>query len=302
MTALAYQKQLRYTIKYALSHCMDGFVAQSKNGFQEPDYTAGIVHSLPSRLNGRFGLTVGGCFIHQSPRVSYQHPQLGSKSCELGDLLLVCRTRSSMGQFTNAALFQLKMANAATVTIASQSREDAQLYVYTNWPQFDWNAYRSGLGRQQYDICPKSVSPAARYLFVDKGPYPQFDTAEPARTMCTIGDEFAQYIFDMVRCRTGRLLSDETKCRKGGWSNLIWDILREMADPKTAVYNRSNISKQKEPRYQGDSLLGQIAASGVRGDLKVSSNGEITRTSLEADANGCEVDHFGVVVIDQEIR
>ena len=68
----AYRREIEKALGDALSDCMAEF---PKREFEEPDYTAGIALGVPKQMKKKGslpGLRFGGCFIHQSPRITYQ--------------------------------------------------------------------------------------------------------------------------------------------------------------------------------------------------------------------------------------
>ena len=111
---------------WELSHMLEAavsIVAQrvSVPHMQEPDYTAAIVTDFVnmaqhSRAFARARL--GGSYIHQRPKVTFDYNGV-PKTCELGDLLVLCRRIVDGESRYNAALMQLKMThgkNYPTIT------------------------------------------------------------------------------------------------------------------------------------------------------------------------------------------
>ena len=103
-TLRQYRNFVKNAIKRSLPDCMNRF-PQVK--FQEPDYTAGLTIGLPRLLNtarlARYGLRFGGCFIHQSPYVTYKDGNT-TVTRELGDLLVLCRELKDGVELFNAVL------------------------------------------------------------------------------------------------------------------------------------------------------------------------------------------------------
>ena len=75
------------------------------NSYQEPDYVAKLVTTLPGviktslrNLLPRRNIKVGGAFIHQKPLAHFVNPTYNRlPSPELGDLLVVCRELRASG-------------------------------------------------------------------------------------------------------------------------------------------------------------------------------------------------------------
>ena len=84
--------------------------------YQEPDYVAKLVTTLPSALKVSLQtllpartINVGGAFIHQKPLARFINPPKPKlKNPELGDLLIVCREQRASGMVYNALLLQAK--------------------------------------------------------------------------------------------------------------------------------------------------------------------------------------------------
>ena len=289
---------LRAAIRRALTSCVKSFPSPRRGKYEEPDYTAGIVTELPKVLNSRgskWGLKFGGCFIHQSPRISYKDDSGVSRSCELGDLLVVCHDIRE--DRYNAALLQLKMDAGAGVVIKPEFK---QLYVYTNWPVITWNKNGSS-----YCIVPKTASQGALYGVV----HPQKDkngkvvgarvnVASAASTIPVNGQSFEDYLYDVIDFRAGRtFVNDPQWMVCDGWSRLIVDLCKYM---KTAWYNRLNINARKVNRG-----VGGLFALLQRKDVNVLNMNEETESWKSEDSfseNNDGKGHLGVLYIERERR
>lgn len=258
----AYRREIEKALGEALSDCMAEF---PKREFEEPDYTAGIALGLPKYTAGIAlgvpkqmkkkgslpGLRFGGCFIHQSPRITYQYH--GKTSCELGDLLILYRDRTAKRERFNAALMQLKMADRTDID-AKQCR------VYTQWPPFDFGMAFSD--KPHYDVYPKTVTQGALYVFVHTETNLRFTVAAPNDRVYANGidirhgEPLEQYLSGFVTWTNGRTISDERCKREDSWSYLVWNLIDFLKDK---AFRRRNISqdnskntKERFDRRNGD--------------------------------------------------
>ncbi len=84
-------KTKRDDLKRALRMAIYGSI---QNGLDEPSTVAELTFQIPTYVNqlnliiGGFTLTVGGVFIHQTPKVTFSGI-VGQNSIEIGDLLLI---------------------------------------------------------------------------------------------------------------------------------------------------------------------------------------------------------------------
>lgn len=286
---------LRAAIRNALSSCLSGKTPM-KNSFGEPDFTAGIVLTLPNVLNqfsNKWGLQFGGCFIHQSPRITYSSILNQSCSCELGDLLILCRDQAC---HYNAVLLQLKMLKACDERMLSLTPDPKQLALYTKWPRFRWRRIN-----QSYDISPHTVTQGALYAVVHpvmtlngtKTSGARISMAMAAPSILTHGQPFEDYLYDFIGFRTGRTFVDlQNTGIPDEWSRLICDICSNL---KLRTFTRNNIGVINVPRCNGDffSLLPGIPVGGHR-------SGEAFQTDVFTLNDLEENDHFGVLLIEKE--
>lgn len=205
------------------------------NSLQEPDYTAAIVTEfVPMAPHSRvFGKAkAGGTFIHQRPKVTFDMKG-HSETCELGDLLVLCRRMVDGEERYNAALMQLKMAHSNNNLAISSSGELVQLYLYTKWPVF-----RCANG-VNYDIQPKMVTLGAQYIFVNEDDYPLFTHHIPQERMLNRDYySFGRFLSDFVDWQNGRPILDAANKDADEWSKLIWDVIEHNAN---AYFRRRNV-------------------------------------------------------------
>lgn len=285
---------LRAAIRNAIASCLQTLPKPKKGKYEEPDYTAGIVTELPSLLDPwgkKWGLKFGGCFIHQSPRISYRDAAGVSKSCELGDLLVVCH--DCIEDRYNAALLQLKMAGANGLTI---SPDEKQLFVYKNWPEITWKTKGNS-----YCIVPKTVTQGALYGVV----HPQTGVNGVAGAKMTVssakdiiptnGQSFEDCLYDVIDFRSGRTFTEPSKTMAcDDWSKLINDLCDYMKD---AVYNRQNIKQVKVARGVGGffDFLREQDSTSLRDIARAQLNLDVNIVSDDAEEHG----HLGILMIER---
>lgn len=221
-----------------------------KNGLamQEPDYVAALTTEFPKIIAGLIpGVRYGGCFIHQKPKISFTSTSDGSQhSCEVGDLLIICRKNVDDTERYNAALLQFKRSNSKHLTISAKP-EEVQLEVYTSWPKFTI----ANIG--QFDIQPKTVNLGAQYslIYESAGQYRSMYVHIPQKLMTFSSDlTLGRFINDLMDWQDGRTINEESKKDEEEWSRLIWDLVSVL---KTAVMNsRRTQFFDKKPRSSGE--------------------------------------------------
>lgn len=221
-----------------------------KNGraMQEPDYVAALTTEFPRRIKGLFpGVRYGGCFIHQKPKISFTSNIDGNQhSCELGDLLVICRKIVDGKERYITALLQFKRANGKSLRISALS-ELVQLEVYTSWPIF---TIKNVPG--QFDVQPKTVNLGAQYslIYESAGQYRSMYAHIPQASMDFSSDlTLGRFINDLLDWQDGRTINEESQKDDEEWSRLIWTLINIS---KTAIFNRRNIGQENSPRTAGE--------------------------------------------------
>ena len=223
------------------------------NSYQEPDYVAKLVTTLPKALKtslrnllpGR-DIKVGGAFIHQKPLAHFVNPPYNRlPSPELGDLLVVCRESRASGFVYNALLLQAKCVKDV---YHSPIPMDHQFLLYSKWPAFIYAraGYLNGVRRSIY---PKTITQGAKYLLIDRNdPFYVFTATvnNPLEGETPFPCELASVIaFD--RGRTFRFGHPRDM-----WSKVICDLLEVSAHTK---FNRRHQNFNNVNRYQGDNFF-----------------------------------------------
>ncbi|MCQ2181816.1 MAG: hypothetical protein MJY89_00180 [Bacteroidales bacterium] len=244
---MSYISDINNAISQAIAAVKADF---KKNGLtmREHDYVAALTTEFPKRISGLIpGVRYGGCFIHQKPIISFTSTIDGSRhSCEIGDLLIICRKNVEGEERYNAALLQFKKANRKSLTIHKRS-ERAQLEVYEFWPQFTIPNIPG-----QFDVQPKTVNLGAQYalIYESAGQYHSMYAHIPQTSMSFSSDlTLGRFINDLMDWQDGRTINKESKKDEEEWSRLIWDLVGTL---KTVVMNsRADFFDQK-PRSSGE--------------------------------------------------
>lgn len=232
---------------------------------QEPDYTAALVTAFPWYMNRHKVLPnvkFGGCYVHQSPKVTFKSKTTGKQeSCEAGDLLVLCRRHIDGKENINATLFQIKMHDSKKKSIEHKiaSNEEVQLELYQDWPVFEIKPYTI-----QYDVQPKAITPGAQYLCIADGlgtclGEKRLYHSLPARKMelynlYTLG----HFILNFIDWQNGSPISQEKDNSNDPWSSFIWELIhRTMRNP----FNRRNVGIQNQSRTSGDFFTSLLVES-----------------------------------------
>ena len=259
---------------------------------QEPDYTAALAIEFPQMMNAKLcfpNIKFGGCFIHQSPKAKFRSPHK-KKSCEVGDILVILRKRTTDDTRYNAALLQLKKSD--TCPFSLKADEMKQLFLYEKWPKFKLlPPPASNPKNAPYDIYPKAVTQGALYGVVRENPTLQFYIVEPMQQMTfDVQMTFARFIRDAINWQTGRSISDIDDKNLDAWSKLIWDLLLHSA---VKVFNRRKNNYKNHSRLSDDffSLLLEeqgIDVSVPTNDVNQGKDDDYGISILFIDIDGCE--------------
>lgn len=195
------------------------------SSYQEPDYVAKLVTTLPGEIKKSLQtllphrkIAVGGAFIHQKPLAKFIQPAyMGLKNPELGDLLIVCREQRALGLAYNALLLQAKCTDNVLRTTVPK---DHQFLLYSQWPAFEY--VRAGfLNGVLRSVSPKTITQGAQYLLIDK--------KRPSE-MLTATVDIPLEGTTCISCALASVLAFDrgktfTKNTRDNWSNVIWDLL-----------------------------------------------------------------------------
>lgn len=235
---------------------------------EEPDYIAGLVSAgMPVIYNAlRANLRPHGVhvacsavFCHQSPKVDFIDK--ATKGCELGDILFAHVHRSGKGPPRRSAL--LLQAKKAKGNIGRVGAKDAQLRLYTDWPEFVYTAHSHAMGVRRH-VSPAVPHRGAQYLLIRH--HPPHDVRSgllgvPGNSPadCCLPDtilhphaELAVELFELIALRSGRpFLQMAEAVPENGWSQVVWDILENGLN---RLYNRRAGGWTDRPRLVGDPL------------------------------------------------
>ena len=219
----------------------------------EPLLVANLVWHLPRRLNrlslsGGTRIACGGVFVHAQPFVkSSDFPQSTPASVELGDLLLLS-TQIVAGQVTErrAMLLQAKKANR----IPTRPDNPNQLYLYTNWPAFEYVRSTPHLNGRKRFLYEWGMYNAAKYLLIgdrhgiypcfhwDCGPFgcPCFSmTAQPGDPELSHYRCFCGELVDMILGNAGKHYTSPPPKWNRHWDRVIEDLTKVTA-ARTSKY------------------------------------------------------------------
>lgn len=215
---------------------------------QEPDYIAQLVKDLPGIIKASLSalyparqISVGGAFIHQKPIVHFVK-RAGFKDPELGDLLLVCREKRSMGDVYNAMLLQAKVTDSP---ISTKILIDHQFILYSEWPEFQYKRAGSLNGKTR-SILPKTITQGAQYLLINRLSPNVMLTASVDNPL-NGSREFAFTIASILSFEEGRTF--QVNNPRDDWSQMILDLLCTSA---AATFNRRRSGHIAAKRWRGD--------------------------------------------------
>ena len=277
-------------INNAVQRAITIVAAKAKKTLQEPDYNVAMAVELPPLINasGIFpGVKTGGCFIHQSPKVTFTGKNGKLSSCELGDLLVICHAIVDGDDRYNAALVQWKIINSGVEKISGNALK--QLDLYEHWPRFTLSSCGC-----QFDIYPKTVTPGAQYGLIQPVVSPLLFCTIPAITLRSAdAPSFARFIINMMKWQTGRpYVPDEVHCQNDAWSRLILHLLITSLLKR---FNRRNVRYEDWPRASKDLLQmlvkDEVGDGGMKDTVedKKSEDGGISILYIDmADGQGIE--------------
>lgn len=248
---------LYYEIHKAIEDSISGL-----SRFEEPDYIAALVSNLPLKLKDVLNKAVpyinfklGGCFIHQKPLAKFCDSTLfGTKSPEIGDLLIIYKEIGDRDTLYNALLLQAKKSTDIFST-PIPSNDAHQLLLYTKWPKFEYQ--RAGhLNGKVRSITPKTITTGAQYLLIDKSHCST--KSYMATTFCCAMPDNNLVASNSLACEIIRLIEFQTGkpfvCKyshKDHWSQMIWDLLDISA---SSCFNRRRAGYYGADRYAGDPI------------------------------------------------
>lgn len=225
------------------------------SSYQEPDYVAKLVTMLPSAIKESlkkncpgFVISAGGAFIHQKPLVNFVDSNGIKQSCEVGDLLIVCREKRSFGLTCNALLLQAKIADDI---YNNRLKEDAQFILYTEWPEFTYSraGHLNGIKRS---VLPKTITQGAQYMLIDKHNPLKISVASVNNPLSG-ANCFPCAIASVLSFNRGRTIQMSNP--RDNWSQMIVDLLKLSA---SSEFNRRKHNFKDVKRWQGDSYFSYL--------------------------------------------
>ena len=236
----------------AIWHSHHEASGRSQGTTREEDYVATLIWVGAPLLAARWAevlaprgisIRVSGVFCHGRPQVKFSYP---GSPVELADLLIVHRhTPKTKRSFCRALLVQAKMSDDGTHTLAPN---DAQLHLFTTWPDFTFVDHSMDLGVRKL----KEKGKGSRYALVRKAnDYPediswpdQSPWAEAKAAILLEGKKsFAKTLGDMLLGRDGRPANLVKPMND--WSRLIAELLKTTG---AKTFRRANIKLGPTPR------------------------------------------------------
>lgn len=274
---------------------VQGVCVRKGKAMQEPDYSVAFTVELANWLSANLpstwpgNVSVGGCYVHQSPWVSHFDMAKNSVYCEAGDVLLICRKSGRDYERYNSALLQLKMATGSAYQI-STDKERRQLHVYEDWPEL-YLGQSAGVGKK-FDIMPKTITPGAQYLFVNGNNPLRFTLAAPEENMSTDGLAYSRFLCDFINWNTGRPIARQDRADEDAWSSFIWAMLQDI---KNKPFTRSRAGFPKGAGQRMPSALRDVFS--LQQNMSSEKIEDILLRPNSGDERG-----LGLLFIDEEVE
>jgi len=264
------REQVLHVLDRAIVHAMlEAWrrCAQRGRHPEEPDFLAELVMTgaplmqcglsavlLPQGIRP----SVYAVYCHQQPLVRYGTNW--SVGCELGDLLFAhIHTDADKRTHRAAMLYQAK---ASPYDWHHLPRNDSQLELLRNWPEFEYSR-PSSLSRERRRINLRRGRRGTRYLLVDnthplhsgKGLWSlpgmsPVGSCYPRQTI-TVHRDWTVELLEILALRAGGTFAGHQRAQQGvGWSRVIWDLLQVGRDK---VFNRKSLARVSAQRVAGDS-------------------------------------------------
>lgn len=230
-------------------------------GKDEPNKVAQLTYRIPKNINGLklttigYSLSVGGVFVHQRPYVIFG----GTKSVELGDLLLISTVIDSTGIHRRAMLLQAKMFDDLPTSPDNKDQHE----LYNQWPAFQYKAkYLHTFKGGKREINDLDIHSSAKYLLLAKnrlskcipicmwhgcGVLTAQPTIELSHHTC-----FMEELLQFVLGDRGKEFVDKSRLltTEIGWSRVINDLLEAITN-KTTKKMRHPVDNPKGTRSYG---------------------------------------------------
>lgn len=203
----------------------------------EDDYVAALVlHALqgiadtwrPLFEQQRVQLSLTGVFCHNTPKAAFKMAG-NNESPELADLLIVRRHTDRGGLARQVAvLVQAKMSKTGQITLP---KDDPQLHLYTNWPEFKLLARQAPptqfcLSRDAQQsvyagISKETLHPGNNHAWAGFCPWAMM----PARQQGWVEEPLSVFLIKLLNFEAGREFFDigATGCH---WSELIHFLIK----------------------------------------------------------------------------
>jgi hypothetical protein len=187
----------------------------------------------PLLAKAGYSLELTGVFCHQSPAVGYRKTSAKRVVCELADLLVVVDVDEGSGFRRTASLIQAKMAKSQGLVGLKGSSSDKQLWLYRNWPKFDFLQAEYELTNVDFQQ-GKDAAASGSFGIIDRHflnspsrppTWKQLPPEPPPAS--TFGYPYlGSFMVDMVEAKAGR---EATPSLKTDWSRTIEKLIERNA-------------------------------------------------------------------------
>lgn len=233
-------------ISHNLLHGSPGMTKPPRNG--EVGLVASIVLGAvpdisrawtPVLAGSGYALRMSGVFCHQAPMVRFKANRSAQteETCELADLLVVVDSYCVAGATRFASLIQAKMASSAKRVKLMGPSSVRQLFLYQNWPTFEFSD--GAYGTRRFNLRATCIEESGTFGIIDRHLKNSLSTppvwtqhpASPTPTSVSIEPTLGRFLADMVG-RTG--LNCGRRAFEGGvddWSQVV-DLLMKVTYDK----------------------------------------------------------------------
>ena len=271
-----------------------------KDKLEEPDFTAALATIFPRLLNSNHVLgkvRIGGCYIHQKPKVKFNSKITHKPAvCEAGDLLVLCRRTIDDKSQLNATLFQIKKQDKYNpIHRTSKKDELIQMELYQTWPNFTIPSVTADF---EYDVRPKAITPGAQYLCISPmsdSKYRLLFHSLPATEIELYNQyTFGYFISNFIDWQNGRPISLAEDKMKDAWSEFIWQLIDVSMD---SYFKRRNVGLENVPRTS-DQFFSFILRNSETTDDIENMVQFIIKNNKEIKSTGNGDDGFSILFID----
>lgn len=234
-----------------------------QNSSTEPYLVAELNYKLPELLNSinleRIKFKSVGIFIHQKPYVkNISNDKFNSKTCELGDLLLI--NNLSINNNKNKRTALLLQAKRCNIMDFAKPDNKTQWNLYTNWPTFKYVRTPLLNDQERYidRLKEKDIYNGAKYLLLDKSKSHKKHSFLKAFVAKSTQPELSNFnllsteIFDFIIGNAGKEFDLTNIDYDIGWNKIIYDVISRISRSELSEsFHKIFHSTQNATRGQG---------------------------------------------------